>query len=113
MAKIHHDSVKKSNQSKKTIHLKIIAIIIVTSMWKVVWNFFKPALNDSTEEAKDKYYPKTVLQKMQKHLRRIHNFLLQIKLSLQLETLSNCNNFTAITILFNNDVLTWDYKTMI
>ena len=32
------------------------------------------------------------------------------KLSLQLEGLSNCDNFTVITILCNNDVLTWDYK---
>ena len=31
-------------------------------------------------------------------------------LSLQLEALSNCDNFTVITILYNNDVLTWDYK---
>ena len=27
---------------------------------------------------------------------------------LQLETLSNCDNFTVITIFYNNDVLTWD-----
>ena len=26
------------------------------------------------------------------------------------EALSNCDNFTVITILYNNDVLTWDYK---
>ena len=27
-----------------------------------------------------------------------------------LEALSNCDNFTVIIILYNNDVLTWDYK---
>ena len=32
------------------------------------------------------------------------------KLSLQLEALSNCDNFTVITVLYYNDVLTWDYK---
>ena len=32
------------------------------------------------------------------------------KHSLQLEALWNCDNFTVITILYNNDVLTWDYK---
>ena len=37
-------------------------------------------------------------------------FLIKNKLSLQLEALSNCDNFTVITILYNNDVLTWDYK---
>ena len=31
-------------------------------------------------------------------------------LSLQLEALSNCDNFTVITVLYNNNVLTWDYK---
>ena len=40
----------------------------------------------------------------------IHNFFITNKLSLQLEALSNCDNFTVITILYNNDVLTWDYK---
>ena len=47
---------------------------------------------------------------MQKYLRRIHNFFILNKLSLQLEALSNCDNFTVTTILYNNDVLTWDYK---
>ena len=57
-----------------------------------------------------------ILQKIQKYLRRIHNFFFYFfffitnKLSLQLEALSNCDNFTVITILYNNDVLTWDYK---
>ena len=60
-----------------------------------------------------------ILQKIQKYLRRIHNlfiylfiyfFFITNKLSLQLEALSNCDNFTVITILYNNDVLTWDYK---
>ena len=37
-------------------------------------------------------------------------FFFTNKLSLQLEALSNCDNFTVITILYNNDVLTWDYK---
>ena len=37
-------------------------------------------------------------------------FFITNKLSLQLEALSNCDNFTVITILYNNDVLTWDYK---
>ena len=50
------------------------------------------------------------LQKIQKYLRRIHNLLITNKLSLLLEALSNCDNFTVITILCNNDVLTWDYK---
>ena len=30
-------------------------------------------------------------------------------LLLQLEAISNCDNFTMITILYNNDILTWDY----
>ena len=51
-----------------------------------------------------------ILQKIQKYLRRINNFFITNKLSLQLEALSNCDNFTGITILYNNDVLTWDYK---
>ena len=51
-----------------------------------------------------------LLQKIQKYLRRIHNFFITNKLSLQLEALSNCDNFTVITILYNNDVLTWVYK---
>ena len=33
-------------------------------------------------------------------------FFITNKLSLQLEALSNCDNFTVITILYNNDVLT-------
>ena len=51
-----------------------------------------------------------MLQKIQNYLRRIHNLFTRNKLSLQLETLSNCDNFTVITILYKNDVLTWDYK---
>ena len=51
-----------------------------------------------------------ILQKIQKYLRRIHNLFITNELSLQLEALSNCDNFTAITVLYNNDVLTWDYK---
>ena len=45
-----------------------------------------------------------------KHLRRIHNLFITSKLSLQRETLSNCDSFTVNTVLHNNDVLTWDYK---
>ena len=52
-----------------------------------------------------------ILQKIQKYLRRIHNLFITNKLSLLLEAaLSSCDNFTVITILYNNDVLTWDYK---
>ena len=50
-----------------------------------------------------------MLQKVQKYLQRIHNLFNTNKLSLLLEALSNCDNFTVITILCNN-VLTWDYK---
>ena len=50
------------------------------------------------------------LVKIQKYLRRIHNLFITNKLSLQLKALSNCDNFTVITILYNNYVLTWDYK---
>ena len=45
-----------------------------------------------------------------KYLRQIPNLFITNQLLLQLETLSNCDNFTVITILYNNDVLTWDYK---
>ena len=51
----------------------------------------------------------SMLQNIQKYLRRIHN-LFTTKLSFQLEALSNCYNFTKITILYNTNVLTWDYK---
>ena len=51
-----------------------------------------------------------MLQKMQKHLRRNQNLFTTSKLSLLLEALSNCDNLTVITILYNNDVLTWHYK---
>ena len=44
------------------------------------------------------------------YLWRIHNLFITNKLLLLLEALSNCDNFTVITILYNNDVLTWDYK---
>ena len=52
----------------------------------------------------------SMLQKIQKYLRRINNLFITNKLLLLLEALSNCDNFTVITILYNNDVLTWDYK---
>ena len=42
-----------------------------------------------------------MLQKIQ-----IHNLFITNKFSLLLEALSNCDNFTVITILYNNDVLT-------
>ena len=51
-----------------------------------------------------------MLQKIQKYLRQIHNLFITTKLWLLLETLSNCDNLTVITILYNNDVLTWDYE---
>ena len=51
-----------------------------------------------------------MMQKKEKYLRQIHNFFITNKLSLLLEEWSNCDNFTVITILFNNDVLTWDCK---
>ena len=39
-------------------------------------------------------------QRVQKYLRQFHNtFIITNKLSLQLEALSNCDNFTGITIL--------------
>ena len=46
-----------------------------------------------------------MLQKIQKHLQQTHNLLITNKLSLELEALSNCDKFTVITILYNNDVL--------
>ena len=52
----------------------------------------------------------SMLQKIQKYLRRIHNLFITNKFSLQLEALSNCDNFSVITILHNNDLLTKDYK---
>ena len=51
-----------------------------------------------------------MLHKIQKYLQQIHNSFITNKLSLQAEALSNCDNFTVITISYNNDVLTWDYK---
>ena len=51
-----------------------------------------------------------MLQKIRKYLRRIHNLFITNKLSLQQEALSNCDNFTMIIILYNDYVLTWDYK---
>ena len=51
-----------------------------------------------------------MFHKIKRYLRRIHNLFITNKLSLQLEALSNCDNFIAITILDNNGVLTWDYK---
>ena len=46
-----------------------------------------------------------MLQKIQKHLRRIHNLFIPNKLSLLLKALSNCVNFTVIIIFCNNNVL--------
>ena len=40
----------------------------------------------------------------------MHNLFITNKLSFQLEALSNCDNFTVSTILYNNGVLTWDYR---
>ena len=57
-----------------------------------------------------KSFPRLSLQKIQKYVRRIHNLFISYKLSLQLEALSNYGNLTIITILYNNDVLTWDDK---
>ena len=51
-----------------------------------------------------------MLQKIQKYLQQIHNFLITNKLLLELEALSNCDKFTMITILYNNDILMCDYK---
>ena len=50
-----------------------------------------------------------MLQKIQKYLQQILNLLITNKLLLQVDALSNCDNCTMITILYN-DVLTWDYK---
>ena len=51
-----------------------------------------------------------MLRKIRNYLQRIHDLLITNKLSLLLEALSNCDNFTVVTVLYNNDVLTWDYK---
>ena len=51
-----------------------------------------------------------MLQKIQKYLRRIHNLFITKKFLIQLEALSDCDNFTVIKILHDNDVLTRDYK---
>ena len=51
-----------------------------------------------------------MLQEIKKYLQRIHNLFITNKLSPRLEVLSNCDNFIVITILYNTDVLTWDYK---
>ena len=51
-----------------------------------------------------------MLQEIKKYLQRIQNLFITNKLSPRLEVLSNCDNFTVITILYNTDVLTWDYK---
>ena len=46
-----------------------------------------------------------------KYLRQILDLFITNMLSLQLEALSNCYNFSVITILHNNDdILTWDCK---
>ena len=47
---------------------------------------------------------------MQNYLQRIHNLVITNKLLFLLEGLSNCDNFTIITISYKIDVLTWDYK---
>ena len=54
-----------------------------------------------------------MLRKIPIYLRRIHNLFITNKISLQLKALSNGNNFTVITVLHNNNVLTWDYKNNI
>ena len=51
-----------------------------------------------------------MFRKIQKYLRQIYNLFTTNKLSLLLEALSNCYNFTVITILYDKDVLTWDHK---
>ena len=52
-----------------------------------------------------------LLQKILKYLRPIHDIIIFTnKLSLQLETLSNCGNFFVITIYSNNNVPILDYK---
>ena len=66
---------------------------------------FSPKLRQT-----QKLYLTLILQKIQKYLRRSHNLFITNNLSLLLEVLSNCDNFTVITILYNNDALTWDYK---
>ena len=45
------------------------------------------------------------MQKIQKYLPQTHNLLITNKLLLELEALSNCDKFTVIAILYNNDVL--------
>ena len=47
---------------------------------------------------------------MKNYLQRIDNLFITNKLLLLLEGLSNCDNFTVITVLYKIDVLTWDYK---
>ena len=47
---------KSFNLSKKMLHLKIIAIIVVKLTWNVVWNIFIV----SFEVAKEKYYHNAV-----------------------------------------------------
>ena len=50
-------------------------------------------------------------QPMLQKIQSIYDEIYHNELSLQLETLSNCDNFTVITVLYNNnDVLTWDNK---
>ena len=51
-----------------------------------------------------------ISKEIQKYLRQIHNLFITSKLLLQLEALSNCDNFIVIIIIYNNDALTWNYK---
>ena len=54
-------------------------------------------------------FPRNTYGRLLLYLPRIHNSFITNKLSLLLEALSNCDNFTVITILYNNNnVLTWD-----
>ena len=51
-----------------------------------------------------------ISKEIQKYLRQFHNLFITSKLVLQLEALSNCDNFIVIIIIYNNDALTWNYK---
>ena len=48
--------------------------------------------------------------KKSKYQQYLHKLFITNKPSLQLEALSNSDNLTMITILYNNDVLIQDYK---
>ena len=51
-----------------------------------------------------------ISKEIQKYLRQFHNLFITSKLVLQLEALSNCDNFIVIIIIYNNDALTQNYK---